>query len=308
MSSLVTAVQKFDVNKIRFTKPRANEHGGKTIGMLNADTGRSIFVNVPLMMTYGATKRENPNTGAISWDFHVQFKDKETASPNELAALNKFIEIEKHVRETAIEKSKEWFGKVIKSEDVLDAMTYPMIKYPKDKETGEPLMDRPPTMKVKLNTWEGKAKFEVYDMNHNVLVSKEQEECDFDQIIEQKSSVACILQCGGVYIGSGKMSISWKLYQAVVKPTIKMEEGKCMVDVGGASENTSDTKQAAAYDSDGENVETSDNENVENTSETSESEEVEVQAAEEEEEEEPEPEPEPEPKKKKSGGRKKASA
>ena len=37
--------------------------------------------------------------------------------------------------------AKKWFGKKM-SREVVDALMYPMLKHPKDKETGEPDLTR----------------------------------------------------------------------------------------------------------------------------------------------------------------------
>ena len=41
------------------------------------------------------------------------------------------------------------------SSEVIDALWTPMLKYPKDQETGEFDYSRPPTLRLKLPIWEG---------------------------------------------------------------------------------------------------------------------------------------------------------
>ena len=53
--------------------------------------------------------------------------------------------------------------------EVAEALMYPILKYPKDKQTGEPDMTRWPSMKLKIPCWEGDFKVELYDMNRNAL-------------------------------------------------------------------------------------------------------------------------------------------
>ena len=46
------------------------------------------------------------------------------------------------------------FGKSKMSREVAEALMYPILKYPKDKSTGEPDMSRYPTVKLRLPYWE----------------------------------------------------------------------------------------------------------------------------------------------------------
>ena len=49
------------------------------------------------------------------------------------------------IKAEAVKNSKDWFGKASMSPEVVDALWTPMLKYPKNKETGEPDYDRAPT-------------------------------------------------------------------------------------------------------------------------------------------------------------------
>ena len=55
------------------------------------------------------------------------------------------------------------------SEDAIDALWTPMLKYPKDKNTGESDTTRAPTLKVKLPFWDGEWKTELYDVNQKAI-------------------------------------------------------------------------------------------------------------------------------------------
>ena len=49
-------------------------------------------------------------------------------------------------------------------EALIDRLSNTVLKYPKNKESGEPDYDRNPTMTVKMNYWDGKFNLELFDM------------------------------------------------------------------------------------------------------------------------------------------------
>ena len=59
------------------------------------------------------------------------------------------------------------------SREVVDALWSPMLKYPKNQATMEPDTTRPPTLKLKLPSWEGAFKFELFDTQNNILIPNE---------------------------------------------------------------------------------------------------------------------------------------
>ena len=148
------------------------------------------------------------------------------------------------------------------SAEVIDALWSPMLKYPKDQQTGESDKSRSPTLKVKLPVWEGEFKFELFDVDHNSLIPNEDGRGP-DEFIKKGSNVACIIQCGGIWFANGKFGVTWKLFQGVVKQVDELERGKCHINIGSqpvdSQPNVTDEikqnkeiVQNATYDSDGE--------------------------------------------------------
>ena len=68
------------------------------------------------------------------------------------------------MKQDAVANSKEWLNKTKVSAEVVDALWTPMLRYPKNQETGEPDMDRPPTLRVKLPYYDDEFKCELYNM------------------------------------------------------------------------------------------------------------------------------------------------
>ena len=104
-----------------------------------------------------------------------------------------------------------------------------MLKYPKDKESGEFDYDRSPTLRLKIPIWEGEWKVELYDMEQKQLFPNEAGLLPTD-LIAKATNVATVMQCGGLWFANGKFGVTWKLVQAVVKPKQTLR-GQCFINL-----------------------------------------------------------------------------
>ena len=154
MASQIVIPTEFSVNdSIIYTKPKVNNSGGKSIGIINSQSKKSLLVQTPLLMNWGVNVYENP-TGN-SYDISLQFPRDEFMNDSARSLLSMLCEFEDKIKNDAKTNSREWFGKQNMSAEVLDALWSPMLKYPKDQSTGEPDKTRSPTLKIKLPVWDG---------------------------------------------------------------------------------------------------------------------------------------------------------
>ncbi len=230
-SNIVTPNEFIPSEHLIFTKPKVNASGGKSIGILNSQTRRSLMVSTPLMLNWGVNVYENQNGNGNTYSLSLQFPRKEFSNDKVEEFLKMIKDMEEKVCESAFQNSKEWFGKA-QSKEVIQAFWNPILKYPKDPNTSEPDPTRDPTMKVKLATWEGEFKFELYDVN-NVMLIPNSDGKGPEEFIQKASNIACILQCGGLWFANGNFGVSWRLYQGVVKPTETLAKGKCHITLSG---------------------------------------------------------------------------
>ena len=207
-----------------FTKASANKSGGKSVGIVHNSNRKSLFLNTPLMLTWGLNEYEQAN-GGNSYDFSLQFPRSEYVSRETTEYLRVMKEFEENIKLAAQKNSKEWFGKASMSPEVIDALWTPMLKYPKNQETGEPDLDRDPQLRIKVPCWEGEWRCELYDTDQNPLFPNDNGKTPQD-MITKLSNIACVIQCGGVWFANGKFGVTWRLVQAVVKPQESFK-GKC---------------------------------------------------------------------------------
>ncbi len=210
---------------IKYSKPKVDSRGGKSVGILNAGSNTATYISTPLMLTWGVSDYE----GNERYEMALQFPNSEYATDDTTNFMNNMIDFEKKMKTDAISNAKEWFGKAKMSEDAIDALWTPMLKYPKDKNTGEPDTDRSPTLKVKVPYWEGEWKTELYDVNQKAIYpDPDGGSMTPKELIAKGTHVALVLQCGGLWFANGKFGVTWRLFQGVVKPKATMR-GKCHI-------------------------------------------------------------------------------
>jgi hypothetical protein len=221
-----------NANNIKYSAPKANASGGKSINILNKLSNMGLRISTPLMLTWGASDFvDDSGKGNGKFELSLQFpNDPEDKNEETEALLKNLIELENKIKSDALKFSKDWFGKIHKSSDVVDALWTPMLKYSRDKNTGEPNMAKAPVLRIKLPQWEGVWKSEIYDEDgcklfpdtSNPTVSP----LDF---IKKGTQVATIIQCGGLWFANGKFGMTWKLVQAVVQKPRANIVGQCFI-------------------------------------------------------------------------------
>lgn len=266
-----------------YTKVRPNKAGGKSVGIIRE--GGQLIVNTPLMMCWGAQEMTSPDGGRITYSLSLQFPNSQYPNDEAEKLLTKMKAFEERIKRDAVKHSKEWLGKANISAEGVDLLFNPMLSYSMDKTTGERNPDRAPTLRIKLDKWPGRdggeSRFdcELYDVkNKPIFPDPSDDEITPLDLIPTNSHVACAIKCGGLYFVNGKFGVTWRLFQAVVKPRESLR-GTCCIALSDEEkkrvieddESDSDTEQAVVKDDDeeeGEQAEEQPGEPAEDTTDT----------------------------------------
>lgn len=229
MAQIVNVRNYSPSTDITYAKPKTNTVGGKNVAIINSKLKKATYLSTPLMLTWGMSEFVDDKTGKRSYDLSLQFPNSEYPDPDGELFLEKLKEFEAKVKADAVTYAKEWFNKPKMTAEVVDALWTPMLKYPKNKETQEPDYTRAPTLRVKIPYWENEWKVELYDMEQRQIWPSESGEVSSPvELVPKLTRIACVLQCGGIWLANGKFGVTWKLFQAVVKPPQSLK-GKCHI-------------------------------------------------------------------------------
>lgn len=213
----------------KYAKPKINKSGGKSVGILNSDSNKSLYLSTPLMLTWGVNEFVDDQSGRRTYDMSLQFPKEEYKTEAAEQFLQAMQAFEAKIKADAIKHSKEWLNKSKITAPVVDALFHPMLRYPKDPETGEPDLSRAPTLRIKLDYWDDSFNCEIYDLQQQQLFpGKDDSAVSPQDLIPKATNVAVVIRCGGLWFANGKFGVTWRLVQAVVKPRASLK-GKCHI-------------------------------------------------------------------------------
>ena len=222
----------FNVSDIMYTTPKATPQGAKSVNILNKKTKTGLTLSTPLMLTWGAAEFVDQATGQGDGKFtlSLQFPGKEYENEDTTSFLKNMKALEDKIKADALVYSREWFGKVHKSAEVVDALWTPMLKYSKNKATGDYDYSRAPTLRVKLPQWEGVFSSEIYSEDGDKLFPKTDSPSVTPlEYLKKGSNIMCLIQFAGIWFVNGKFSASWKLIQSVVQKPKATLQGQCFI-------------------------------------------------------------------------------
>jgi len=249
-SKLIVSTDKFDCSIVQFKKATINKQGGKQVGVVNKDSKSPLMIfNDEPILCWGVNEWVGDD-GRKTYDLSIQFPQSGYETESSKKFLEKMVAFENLIIEQVINNSKEYLNKAQISRDVAEALFTPMLKYPKDQQTGEPDKERSPTMKIKLRCWDGEFTCECYDLKRNTLF---QPGITTDttpvELIKKGCQIIAIIRCCGIWFINGKFGVSWELQQVVVKPKISLT-GKCFIPLSKKSIETMEAQKDSDDDDD----------------------------------------------------------
>jgi len=278
-------------SSIKFMPPKVNERGGKAINIISTQTNRSLHISTPMMMTWGIADFIGDN-GESDGKFSISlnFPNEEYRKPATDQFLQKLKDFENKILDDAVKNSELWWGEEM-SREVCKHTFFPYLKYSKNKDTKKIDLTKPPSIRAKVPNYDGKWNVELYDTKENLIFPCENKNLTPSDFVPKLSQVACVLQCGGIWIGGKGWGLTWKLVQCVVKPReVVSVYGKCHIQLSTEDRDAIESQQIVDRDDVDVEEESVPAPQVKPTIDTS---------AADSDEEVDEPEPEPEPVKKK---------
>jgi hypothetical protein len=222
----------------KYAKCKINASGGKSVGIYNSQTGQSLFVGTPLLMTWGLQQYTDEKTGKVSYEMALQFPDDDRATDETRAFLKSMADFETKLKADALTNSKDWFAKPKMTPDAVDALFTPILKFPMDKATCEKDLNKKPTMRIKVPFWQEKWEgVEIYNTDGTCLFPSADPNVSPMDIITKLSHMKTMIQCGGLWFANGKFGITWRFVQGMIQPRLSMR-GKCHLSLSSSESST----------------------------------------------------------------------
>ena len=232
-------------SQIKYMAPKVNDRGGKSISMISKQTNRSLHISTPLLMTWGITDFVDEKTGESDgkYSLSLQFPNEEYSNKSVRDFLQKLKEFESQILEDAVANSELWWGEEM-SLPVCKHTFFPFIKYSRNKDTKKIDLTKPPSIRAKVPYYDGKWNVELYNTKSELIFPCEQAHLTPVDFVPKQSQIACVLQCGGIWIGGKGWGLTWKLVQGIVKPReIVSVFGKCHIKLSQEERTIIDTQK-----------------------------------------------------------------
>ena len=228
---VVLETSEWNPASIKYMAPKTNERGGKAISMISKQTNRSLHISTPLLMTWGISDFVDSQTGESDgkYSLTLAFPNDEYSNPSVRAFLQKLKEFETQILNDAVANSEAWWGEEMQLA-VCKHTFFPFLKYSRTKDGKKLDLTKPPSIRAKVPYYDGKWNVELYDTKSNLIFPSTQAHLTPVDFVPKQSQIACVLQCGGIWIGGKGWGLTWKLVQGVVKPReIVSVFGKCHI-------------------------------------------------------------------------------
>jgi hypothetical protein len=226
MSAPVSAEQillsrDVDLSKITFSEPKQNSNNaGRTI-FINYNGG-DLFLQTPCMIS---------PFGISTWPGERGAPDKHTldlsfAGREKKTSIQEFHDmlqgLTKLVLKTAEEKSSSWLKNSAPSSEFIGKIFTKMIRYSKDKLTGDDSTTYPPSFKLNLPTKDGDFPFKTYNADR--------EEMDLYSMLSatprpcKGARVTAIIQLSSIWVvGQTNFGVTWKVQTLLIQMPLSLQ-------------------------------------------------------------------------------------
>ena len=207
----------FDVSKLSFSEPKVNDLGGKSV-WVNYE-GRPFTVETTLMpMPFDINMYDDPKIGR-KYSLDVSFRDVES-NPKVKALMDMLHTLDERIIQEASTQSFAWFKVKNQNPEVCKALYNPMLKYARDKVTGDINPQYKPTMSIKLPMQRDKKAFafKLFDKSRAPIDVTIENGFDIESTFTRGSSVRCIMQCKGLWFVNGNFGCTWNAREIKLIP------------------------------------------------------------------------------------------
>jgi hypothetical protein len=190
--------KKFDVDRLSVSEIKQLDTGAKICSVLynHEELGlvRPVIQSPPKMVSKFGLDIFQQDGGTQKWNLGISF-DGMDDNESILGFFNMMVSLDNKIKQFARDNCKEWFKKNKISDEVIDDKYSSLVKYSRDKSTGEIIEKYKPTYRVQI-IQSGKSKTEVFD--------KKKESMPLEETLSTKGlKVKCLFSLSCVWLNQG---------------------------------------------------------------------------------------------------------
>lgn len=209
MAPTIVLPKEFDITKVSFSDVKVLDNGGKIV-YVSYNNAPLVVQTPPMTAPFGMSVWDNDGKASAKYSLDLSFKAMD-ASPKLQKFYDMLERMDKRLVDDGYANQSTWFkGKKYGSREIVEALFTPMIKYAKDRDTGERTDKYPPTFKVGVPFRDGAFTCDIFNDKRQPM--------DLSTIETKGANVTAIIQCTGMWFAGGKFGASWRLVQAKISP------------------------------------------------------------------------------------------
>jgi hypothetical protein len=253
-AEMITRLKNFNPTEVTFGAARVNKQGGKSIPVTYQ--GKKLVVQFPKTSSYGLVGQppmDNPD-GAKKYSTNLRLT-------NGTSFCDKLLAFEETVVDWITAHAGECLGQADQPKAVIKALFYPIVKYPKDKETGKVFYDRDPTTKLKISYWEDVWRVELFDSEGKTIFEPKMEtladpenpeagtvavDPTSPELAPSGTEFVGLMQCNGIWVAGGRCGVTWQLVQAQIKQPVRLAGFCIQAESDDEEEEGTETVQTSA--------------------------------------------------------------
>ena len=218
-TGLVSRPEQFsesEFTRISYGDVKLGQKGGKSAFV--GYCGKPLLLQTPMMLLPFGVNVFQKEGEEDQYSLNLSFGGYE--DNEKIRAFKQFGEYfdNKILTDACSTHSLKWFTKKMMNREVVEALYTPMVKYSKNKETGEINTQYPPTINIKVRCKEGRFLCDVYDSNRNKIADP-----NLLELIPKGSMAQALIRCNGMWFVGGKFGCTWSLVQIKVIPPPRLE-------------------------------------------------------------------------------------
>lgn len=201
------------------TVPNKGTTGIKKFKLTSKQTNRNLLIQTPIFQTWGiqdyVDKEKGDGKGDGKFTLSLNFPLEQNEETNLMKEkINKFYD---KIVDILTENSKLFFGGKQKSKELIKESGFPILKYPKIKESNDCDYSKEPNIKVKIqnmydqtkNEYTDKLDVKIFDENRIILYPNDNEDDVPMNYITKLSTIISIIRCNSIWIGPATWGVSF---------------------------------------------------------------------------------------------------
>lgn len=212
-----------EATKVNTVPNKNNGVGIKKYRLTSEQLNTTLQIQTPKMHTWGIQEFVDKKTGQGDGKFKLSMNFPMESNP-ETDMFKEKLERFYETVITAIEtNSTSFYGKK-RSGDVIKETSYPILKYPKIKESLELDYSKPPSISIKVeNKYDQERKsygdeldVKIYNKSSQLIYPNEDPNDVPMNYVTKSSTVVAIIKCSSIWIGPSNWGITFSAVQIIV--------------------------------------------------------------------------------------------